>query len=70
MEGARFIVSKDKNKFEYSYDYSKMNTKELNKKLQELEEKMLNHAQNLEFEQAAHLRDEIAKVKEAFIEVL
>jgi excinuclease ABC subunit B len=70
MEGARFIVSKDKNKSEYSYDYSKMNTKELNKKLKELEEVMLKHAQNLEFEQAAKLRDEIARVKEDFIEIL
>lgn len=68
MEGARFIVSKDQEKFEYSYEYEKMNTKEINKALKELEDKMLKHAQNLEFEQAAHLRDEIAKVKQEFIE--
>ncbi|MFA6037590.1 MAG: excinuclease ABC subunit UvrB [Legionellales bacterium] len=70
MEGARFSVSKDKNKLEYSYDYSKMNTKELNKKIKELEDKMQKHAQNLEFEEAAKLRDEILKVKEEFIEIL
>jgi excinuclease ABC subunit B len=70
MEGARFVVSKDKQSFEYSYDYSKMNTKQINKSLKELEDTMLKHAQNLEFEQAAKVRDEISKVKEEFIERL
>ncbi len=44
-----------------------MNTKELNKKLQELEEKYFNHAQNLEFEQAAHLRDRSLKSKKRLL---
>ncbi len=70
MEGARFVVSKDQQQLNYSYEYSKMNTKQINKALKELEATMLKHAQNLEFEQAAKVRDEISKVKEEFIEII
>ncbi len=64
MEGARFIVSKEKPKL--SFDYAKMDGKQIAKKLKELEKQMLTHAQNLEFEAAAQIRDEIAQVKEEF----
>ena len=41
---------------------------EASKRIKELEEKMLTHARNLEFEEAARLRDEIARLREvAFI---
>jgi excinuclease ABC subunit B len=38
------------------------------KRIEELEKKMLEHARNLEFEEAARLRDEVARLREvAFI---
>jgi excinuclease ABC subunit B len=40
-------------------DYHAMTPKQLSKKLKQLEEAMYQHAKNLEFEQAAKLRDEI-----------
>jgi len=34
------------------------------KKIKKLEEKMYEHASNLEFEEASRLRDEITKIKD------
>jgi len=45
-------------------EYSAMSGKELQKKLKELDEKMHQHAKNLEFEEAAKVRDEIRKIQE------
>ena len=42
----------------------KLNPKELIKKAEKIEKKMLQHAQNLEFEEAAKLRDEVQKIRE------
>ncbi len=39
------------------------------KKANELERKMLKHARNLEFEEAAHLRDEVLKIRELALEL-
>ncbi|SEL71989.1 Excinuclease ABC subunit B [Colwellia chukchiensis] len=44
--------------------YEKLSTKEIDLKVQELEAKMFNHAQNLEFELAAAVRDEIKILRE------
>ena len=44
---------------EYSADYKAMTPKQLGKKLKQLEDAMYQHAKNLEFEQAARIRDEI-----------
>ena len=41
-----------------------MSEKQLAKEMQRLEKEMLGHAQNLEFEKAAALRDELFRVKE------
>ena len=47
--------------------YQALTPVEASRKIKQLEKKMLEHAKNLEFEEAAALRDEIAKVKdEAF----
>jgi len=50
-------------------DYIHMNDKELASYLNELEEKMYRHARDLEFEQAAAVRDEINKINEDMINI-
>ncbi len=45
-------------------NYQVMSPKQLAKKLQQLEEKMYQHARDLEFEQAAAVRDEIKRVND------
>ncbi len=44
-------------------NYQLLTTKEIDQKIEELEKTMYLHAQNLEFEQAAALRDDIAKLR-------
>ncbi|MGB1109242.1 MAG: UvrB/UvrC motif-containing protein, partial [Gammaproteobacteria bacterium] len=44
-------------------DYAAMPPQQLLKKLKELEQKMFQHARDLEFEQAAQVRDEIHAIK-------
>lgn len=46
-------------------EYAAMSAGELAKKLKQLEQQMFEHAQNLEFEEAARLRDQINKIREA-----
>ena len=41
----------------------------LPKKISQLEEQMYRHARDLEFEQAAEIRDEIARIKEFSLEI-
>jgi excinuclease ABC subunit B len=45
-------------------DYHSMTPKQLSKKLKQLEDAMYQHAKNLEFEQAAKIRDEIKVLQE------
>ena len=40
--------------------YALLSTREIDKKVKQLEEEMYKHAQNLEFEAAAAIRDDIA----------
>lgn len=44
-----------------------MTAAQLSKEINRLEQKMFDHAQNLEFEQAAHLRDQVNKLREGLI---
>jgi len=44
--------------------YAAMSAEQLQKKIKAMEEQMYRHARNLEFEEAAHLRDEIRKIQE------
>ena len=44
--------------------YATLTTKEIDVKVQELETQMINHAQNLEFELAASVRDEIKQLRD------
>lgn len=48
---------------EESAAYQSLSGKALAKKLKELEEKMYTHAKNLEFEEAAHIRDQIQRIR-------
>ncbi len=45
-------------------DYSLLSTNEIDEKVTTLEKVMYQHAQNLEFEQAAAIRDDIAKLRQ------
>jgi len=42
-----------------------MDAKQIAALLKKLESRMYKHAQNLEFEEAAHIRDQIHEVKES-----
>ena len=52
---------------EYTADYKVMTPKQLGKKLKQLEDAMYQHAKNLEFEQAARIRDEIKVLQEQIL---
>jgi excinuclease ABC subunit B len=52
---------------EPSADYKAMNPKQLGKKLKQLEDDMYRYAKNLEFEQAARIRDEIKVLQELML---
>ena len=45
-------------------EYQILSVAEIDEKVKQLEKSMLDHAQNLEFEQAAAVRDEIAKLRQ------
>ncbi|MBR7781390.1 excinuclease ABC subunit UvrB [Undibacterium luofuense] len=44
--------------------YESMSEKQISKEIKRLEKQMLDHAKNLEFEKAAKVRDELAKLKD------
>jgi excinuclease ABC subunit B len=52
---------------ELAAEYAAMNPKQLDKKLKQLETAMYGHAKNLEFEQAAKVRDEIRVLQERML---
>ncbi len=49
---------------EDTVDYSVMTTNQISKEIEKLEKKMYEHAQNLEFETAAGIRDQINQIQE------
>jgi excinuclease ABC subunit B len=49
---------------EETLEYARLSPHEAEKKIEMLEKQMLEHARNLEFEEAAKLRDEIQNLKE------
>ncbi|HSS63783.1 MAG TPA: excinuclease ABC subunit UvrB [Gammaproteobacteria bacterium] len=49
--------------------YAELSPTALSKKIRELEDRMYQHAENLEFEEAARLRDEARKLREASLEL-
>ena len=52
---------------EHHAEYKAMTPKQLGKKLKQLEEAMYQHARNLEFEQAAVIRDQIKQLQEEML---
>ncbi|MBB5015192.1 excinuclease ABC subunit UvrB [Rehaibacterium terrae] len=72
MEGARAEAGEEKARgrgkarkvAEEKADYARMSPAELSATLRRLEQQMYKHAQDLEFEEAARLRDEIHRIKE------
>ena len=67
IPGSGLSSAKTVNKVaEYSADYKAMTSKQLGKKLKQLEDEMYRFSKNLEFEQAARIRDEI-KVLQAHL---
>ena len=49
---------------EQSAGYDILSTDQIDEKVKQLEQKMMDHAQNLEFEQAAATRDKIAQLRQ------
>jgi excinuclease ABC subunit B len=76
MEGARRMPTRGKDKARkvaesraaYSAEVANLAPAALSRKLKQLEAQMHQHAKNLEFEQAAALRDQLAEIKQlAFV---
>ncbi len=76
MEGARRMPTRGRGRgrkvaepaLTYSADIVKLSPAALSRKLEQMEAQMLEHARNLEFEQAAALRDQVAEIKQqAFV---
>jgi excinuclease ABC subunit B len=77
LEGARRMPTKPKSARErkvaedraaYSAEIAHLTPAALSRKLAQLEAKMVEHAKNLEFEEAAALRDQVAEIKQlAFV---
>ena len=51
------------NRLSYSTELANLSPAALSRKLRQLESQMHEHARNLEFEQAAALRDQLAEIK-------
>ena len=72
MEGARRMPTRGKSKgskvaettLPYSTEVAKLSPAALARKLKQLESQMHEHAKNLEFEQAAAMRDQLAEIKQ------
>jgi len=65
MDVGSFSKSKELDKVAERYaSYQLLTTKEIDNKIEQLEKEMYLHAQNLEFEQAAAIRDDITKLRD------
>ena len=74
MEGAYAATHYSAQQFakvaeEYA-EYEGITTQKLQEKIQQLEQQMYSHAQNLEFEEAANIRDKICKIQKQQLVVL
>ena len=59
--------TKDNGKNNNSVDIQSMSTKELEQRISQLEAQMYKYAQDLEFEAAARVRDELQEIRSQFI---
>ena len=67
IPGAGLAVAKNRKVAEEAGRYEILSSKELEQKIKEMEEKMYTHAQNMEFEEAARIRDQIKVMQDKFI---
>ncbi len=67
IPGAGLAVAKNRKIAEQAGRYDVMSRPELEKQIKAMEDKMYSHAQNMEFEEAAALRDQIKVLQEKFI---
>jgi len=67
IPGAGLAVAKNRKVAEAAGRYEVLSRKELEQQMNEMEEQMYAHAQNMEFEEAARLRDQIKVMQERFI---
>jgi excinuclease ABC subunit B len=66
LEGAYSDAARTSRKVaEPGADYASLTPDQLIRRIKKLEQEMLKHARNLEFEQAARLRDEVHKLRNA-----
>src|SRR5690606_41901101 len=66
MEGANPVPGRGRRRVaEEATPYDSMTPEQLRKKAEQLEKRMLRHARDLEFEEAARLRDEIQRIRKA-----
>ena len=74
MEGAHAGSHGSRRRFarvaEEVREYASLSEAELEKRVEKLERQMYRHAENLEFEEAARLRDEVRRLREVSLEVL
>nr|WP_286272974.1 excinuclease ABC subunit UvrB [Thalassotalea hakodatensis] len=63
------IINQKAKAAESDAQYHVMSVSEIDDKVKQLEKQMIDHAQNLEFEQAASVRDEIAKLRQQQLKV-
>lgn len=68
MEGAHSETATSNRRYakvaEQQAHYAALSPQQLAQKLKQMEQKMIEHAHNLEFEEAAHVRDEIKRIKQ------
>ena len=69
LEGAYSAPRRTARVAEQQAAYTALPPELLNKKIHQLEEQMFRHARDLEFEQAAALRDEIARLRDFDLEI-
>ncbi|MDX2507454.1 MAG: excinuclease ABC subunit UvrB [Gammaproteobacteria bacterium] len=67
IPGAGLAVAKKRKIAEASGKYEIVSRKDLEQKIKEMEDKMYTHAHNMEFEEAARLRDQIKVMQDKFI---
>ena len=67
IPGAGLAVAKNRKVAEEAGRYEILSSKELEQRIKEMEEKMYTHAQNMEFEEAARVRDQIKVMQDKFI---
>ncbi|WP_455366571.1 excinuclease ABC subunit UvrB [Kaarinaea lacus] len=69
MEGAYAVQKGQPARYakvaEETIEYAALTPKQLEKKIKSMEDKMFQHAQNLEFEEAAKLRDQIEHIRQS-----